>query len=97
MSEQLVCAATALYSVVWNNPRIHPPEREKIWVASTRPSRLTAGILGGYDNPRDTNDRGMGNLQHTRMPRSHSTRAHTLSRLRPAGSRSARPCSAAWP
>jgi hypothetical protein len=38
MSEQVVCAArgcqmTASYAVVWNNPRIHPPEREKIWVA----------------------------------------------------------------
>ena len=38
MSEPLVCAArgwqaTALYAVVWNNPRIHPPEREKIWLA----------------------------------------------------------------
>ncbi len=38
MAEPLVCSArgcgaTASYAVVWNNPKIHPPEREKIWLA----------------------------------------------------------------
>ncbi len=27
------CRAAARYVLVWNNPRIHPPEREKTWVA----------------------------------------------------------------
>ncbi len=27
------CRATATYVLVWNNPRIHQPEREKTWVA----------------------------------------------------------------
>jgi hypothetical protein len=38
MSEPVVCSAkgcqaTASYAVVWNNPKIHTPEREKIWTA----------------------------------------------------------------
>ena len=27
------CRAAATYVLVWNNPRIHTPEREKTWVA----------------------------------------------------------------
>jgi hypothetical protein len=27
------CRAAASYAVVWNNPKIHPPGREKTWVA----------------------------------------------------------------
>ena len=27
------CQATATWAVVWNNPRLHTPDREKIWVA----------------------------------------------------------------
>ena len=27
------CRAEAAYVIVWNNPRIHPPEREKTWAA----------------------------------------------------------------
>jgi hypothetical protein len=27
------CRAAAAYVIVWNNPRIHPPEREKTWAA----------------------------------------------------------------
>ncbi|MEZ0076440.1 hypothetical protein [Planotetraspora sp. GP83] len=38
MSEPLVCSArgcgaAAVYAVVWNNPKIHTPEREKVWMA----------------------------------------------------------------
>jgi hypothetical protein len=38
MSEPVICSAkgcqaTAVYAVVWNNPKIHTPEREKIWTA----------------------------------------------------------------
>ncbi|MCT9930784.1 hypothetical protein N5079_11200 [Planotetraspora sp. A-T 1434] len=38
MGEPLVCSArgcgaVAVYAVVWNNPKIHPPEREKVWMA----------------------------------------------------------------
>jgi len=27
------CAADASFSVVWRNPRIHGPERRKVWLA----------------------------------------------------------------
>jgi hypothetical protein len=27
------CRAPASYALIWNNPKIHPPEREKTWVA----------------------------------------------------------------
>ena len=27
------CGAPAEYMLVWNNPKIHEPEREKIWLA----------------------------------------------------------------
>jgi hypothetical protein len=27
------CRATASYALIWNNPKIHPPEREKVWMA----------------------------------------------------------------
>jgi hypothetical protein len=38
MSESVVCSARgcrapASYALVWNNPKVHVPEREKTWVA----------------------------------------------------------------
>lgn len=27
------CRADAAWSVIWNNPKIHTPDREKAWVA----------------------------------------------------------------
>ena len=27
------CRAPAGYAVVWNNPKIHQPDREKVWLA----------------------------------------------------------------
>lgn len=27
------CRALAVWSVVWNNPKIHTPDREKVWSA----------------------------------------------------------------
>lgn len=37
-ADQLLCSAKgcqqpASYAVVWNNPKIHAPEREKTWLA----------------------------------------------------------------
>lgn len=29
------CRAEALFRIVWRNPRIHAPEREKQWLACT--------------------------------------------------------------
>jgi hypothetical protein len=27
------CAADAVHAVVWNNPKLHTPDREKVWLA----------------------------------------------------------------
>ena len=27
------CTRPAVYQVVWNNPRLHTPDREKLWLA----------------------------------------------------------------
>lgn len=27
------CRAAAVWELRWNNPRIHPPERRKVWLA----------------------------------------------------------------
>jgi len=27
------CRTPARYSLVWNNPKLHTPDREKVWVA----------------------------------------------------------------
>ncbi len=27
------CTATAVWALVWNNPRVHTPERRKTWLA----------------------------------------------------------------
>lgn len=37
-TDQQICSAkgcqqTALYTMVWNNPKVHTPEREKTWLA----------------------------------------------------------------
>jgi len=38
LTEELICSAsgcrtTAEWKLLWNNPRIHEPERRKIWLA----------------------------------------------------------------
>jgi hypothetical protein len=50
MSEPVVCAARgcqamALYAVVWNNPKIHRPERERVWLACEAHRRWLADYL----------------------------------------------------
>jgi hypothetical protein len=50
MSEPVVCSAkgcqaTAVYAVVWNNPKIHTPEREKIWTACEEHRQSLSGFL----------------------------------------------------
>ncbi len=39
------CRAEALWAVVWNNPRVHTPEREKVWVACTEHKQTLADYL----------------------------------------------------
>ncbi|MET8050999.1 MULTISPECIES: hypothetical protein [unclassified Streptosporangium] len=50
MSEPMICSAkgcqeAAVYAVIWNNPKIHPPEREKIWTACEEHRRSLADFL----------------------------------------------------
>ena len=38
MPDELICSArscgaAATYEIVWNNPKIHTPDRRKIWLA----------------------------------------------------------------
>ncbi|AYY14239.1 hypothetical protein EF847_17595 [Actinobacteria bacterium YIM 96077] len=49
-SERAVCSAkgcreTASYAVVWNNPKIHTPDREKIWTACEEHRETLSGFL----------------------------------------------------
>lgn len=39
------CRAAASYAVIWNNPRIHTPEREKVWVACEEHRQSLADFL----------------------------------------------------
>ncbi|MFD8557559.1 hypothetical protein ACWDOR_01325 [Streptosporangium canum] len=39
------CRAAASYAVIWNNPRIHAPEREKVWVACEEHRQSLADFL----------------------------------------------------
>lgn len=38
MSDELICSSkgctsTAVHQVVWNNPKVHTPDRRKVWLA----------------------------------------------------------------
>jgi hypothetical protein len=50
MAEPLICSsrgcrATPSYAVIWNNPKIHPPEREKVWMACEEHRQSLADFL----------------------------------------------------
>ena len=50
MSDLVVCSARgcrapASYALVWNNPKVHAPEREKTWVACEEHRQSLAGFL----------------------------------------------------
>ena len=50
MSDSVVCAARgcrapASYALVWNNPKVHAPEREKTWVACEEHRQSLADFL----------------------------------------------------
>jgi hypothetical protein len=50
MSEPMVCSARgcrapASYALVWNNPKVHAPEREKTWVACEEHRQSLAAFL----------------------------------------------------
>ena len=39
------CRASAAFVLAWNNPRIHPPERRKTWLACPQHRDHLAGFL----------------------------------------------------
>ena len=39
------CRAAATWAVVWNNPRLHAPDREKVWAACDEHRQSLADYL----------------------------------------------------
>jgi hypothetical protein len=39
------CAAAAVWQLHWNNPRLHPPERRKTWLACDQHRPTLADFL----------------------------------------------------
>lgn len=40
------CTRDAVWALVWNNPRLHTPDRRKSWVACPEHREHLAGFLG---------------------------------------------------
>ena len=47
------CRAPAVWALRWNNPKIHDPERRKIWLACDEHRQYLADFLGRRDFLRD--------------------------------------------
>lgn len=47
------CRRTAEWALRWNNPKLHTPERRKIWLACDEHREHLAGFLGARDFLRD--------------------------------------------
>lgn len=39
------CGLTAVWALVWNNPRVHSPERRKVWLACDEHRQWLADYL----------------------------------------------------
>jgi hypothetical protein len=40
------CTAGAIWELRWNNPKLHTPERRKVWLACDEHRRSLANFLG---------------------------------------------------
>lgn len=40
------CSAPAVWDVVWNNPKLHTPDRRKIWLACGEHKETLANFVG---------------------------------------------------
>jgi hypothetical protein len=40
------CRADAVYAVVWNNPKLHTADREKVWLACNEHVETQRSFLG---------------------------------------------------
>lgn len=47
------CAADAVWALLWNNPRLHTPERRKVWLACDAHRESLADFLGARQFLRD--------------------------------------------
>jgi len=59
LSETLVCSAkgctsAAAFELGWNNPKIHTPDRRKVWLACAAHRDSLADFLGARGFLRDT-------------------------------------------
>lgn len=59
MPEALICSAkgctaAAVHQVVWNNPKLHTPDRRKIWLACDEHEQSLRGFLAARDFYRET-------------------------------------------
>jgi hypothetical protein len=43
------CRADAVHAVVWNNPKLHAPDREKVWLACAEHVERLRAFLGARD------------------------------------------------
>jgi hypothetical protein len=43
------CRADAVHAVVWNNPKLHTPDREKVWLACDEHVERLRAFLGTRD------------------------------------------------
>jgi hypothetical protein len=48
------CTAGAVHQVVWNNPKIHTPDRRKIWLACDEHEASLRSFLDARDFYRET-------------------------------------------
>jgi hypothetical protein len=48
------CTAAAVHQVVWNNPKIHTPDRRKIWLACGDHEPSLRSFLDARDFYRET-------------------------------------------
>ncbi|HEX6470554.1 MAG TPA: hypothetical protein VF069_15760 [Streptosporangiaceae bacterium] len=47
------CRAPAEWAIRWRNPKIHGPERRKVWLACDEHRAFLSDFLGRRDFPRD--------------------------------------------
>ncbi|GGH35034.1 hypothetical protein [Microbacterium album] len=50
------CAAAATRSVLWRNPRIHTPDRRKVWLACDEHVGYLRDFLAARDFPLEVRD-----------------------------------------
>jgi hypothetical protein len=48
------CTAEARHEVRWNNPKIHTPDRRKVWLACDDHEQSLRGFLSARDFYRET-------------------------------------------